>query len=187
MFEVASQIVICLILAALIGGIIGYLLGKGTCAEKSKCNEGPIGTHELHIDQQNKTSNEDTQANSLLETDTNGIATGKKNHLSSEENIATQPILLSSARDGQKDNLQLIKGVGTVLEEALNELGIYHFDQIANLSQEEALWLDQSISFPGRVERENWIPQSKALEAGIQTEFSQRVERGEVASSKKSD
>ena len=53
MFEVASQIIICLILAALLGAIIGYLLGKVSCAEKSKCNEGSVGTHELHIDQQN--------------------------------------------------------------------------------------------------------------------------------------
>ena len=52
MFEIASQIVICLILAALLGGIIGYLLGKATCAERSKCNEASVGSHELHIDQQ---------------------------------------------------------------------------------------------------------------------------------------
>jgi len=170
MFEVASQIIICLILAALIGGVIGYLLGKASCAERSKCNEGTVGTHELHIDQQNSNSSETT----TLMSDTS-------------EDVGSKPLLLTEAREGGKDNLQLIKGVGKVLEGVLNETGIYHFDQIASLTDEEISWLDESMSFPGRIKRENWVEQAKELAAGIKTEFSQRVERGEVASSKKSD
>jgi NADH-quinone oxidoreductase subunit E len=42
------------------------------------------------------------------------------------------------------------------------------------------------MSFPGRIERENWVSQAKDLAEGKATEFSQRVERGEVSSSKKS-
>ena len=156
MFEVASQIIICLILAALIGGIIGYLMGKAGCAEQSKCNEGTEGSHELHIDQQNKEIDE-----------------------SVSNDVGTQPILLTEAREGKKDDLQRIKGVGNVLEELLNKTGIYHFDQIANLSSEEISWLDNSMSFPGRIARENWVAQAKDLAAGIETE--------EVSSSKKSE
>ena len=176
MFEVASQIIICLILAALIGGIIGYLLGKSNCTEQSKCNEETEGSHELHIDQQNKAS---AQATSLMSNSEEEVP-------SSEDSEETQPVLLTEARGGKKDNLQLIKGVGKVLEGVLNETGIYHFDQIANLSSEEVAWLDNSMSFPGRIERENWVAQAKDLAAGVETEFSQRVERGEVASSQKS-
>jgi len=170
MFEVASQIIICLILAALLGWIIGYLMGKATCANDDDCHKGEDNSHELHVNNQGINA---TEATTLM-SDT-------------PIEVGTQPILLSEARAGGKDNLQLIKGVGKVLEELLNETGIYHFDQIANLSAEEVSWLDNSMLFPGRIEREKWVAQSKDLAEGKATEFSQRVERGEVSSSKKSD
>ena len=44
----------------------------------------------------------------------------------------------------------------------------------------------QLMSFPGRIEREDWVAQARDLAAGKATEFSQRVERGEVSTSKKS-
>ena len=34
--------------------------------------------------------------------------------------------------------------------------------------------------FPARVTRDDWVGQSKVLAAGGETEFSQRVDRGEV-------
>ncbi|MBU1667203.1 hypothetical protein KKC13_02225 [bacterium] len=172
MLEIASQIILCLILATLIGGIIGYLLGKATCGD-DQCHEAPKATHELHIDNQNK-----VKATALMTTDD---TTDETNFI-----VGTQPLLLTEARKAGKDNLQLIKGVGNVLEQLLNETGIYHFDQIANLSEEEATWLDNSLSFPGRIKRENWIGQAKELAEGKSTEFSERVEKGEVATSKKS-
>ncbi len=172
MFEVVAQIVICLIVAALIGGIIGYLIGRAGCTEKSSCNEGTEGTHELHIDQ--KESGD--AVSTLMSSDSS----------SEKEEVGEKPSLLSAPREGGKDNLQLIKGVGKVLEKVLNDTGIYHFDQIANLSKEEISWLDNSMSFPGRIEREEWVAQAKDLAAGVQTEFAARVERGEVSSSKKS-
>ena len=56
-----------------------------------------------------------------------------------------------------------IKGVGKVSEKLLNDIGIYHFDQIANLTKKEITWLDNSMAFPGRIERENWVSQAKDL------------------------
>ena len=167
MFEVASQIIICLILAALLGWLIGYLMGKATCPEKNKCNDVEENLHELHI------HNKDNNVVVPPISDT-------------KVEVGTQPVLLTEAREGGKDNLQLIKGVGQVLEPLLNETGIYHFDQIANLSSEEILWLDNSMSFPGRIEREEWISQAKDLAEGKETEYSARVERRKVATSKKS-
>ena len=172
MFEVAAQIVICLIVAALIGGVIGYLIGRAGCTEKSSCTEGKEGTHELHIDQKESTD----EVSALMSSDASA----------EQEDVEEKPTLLSAPREGGKDNLQLIKGVGKVLEGVLNEIGIYHFDQIANLTKEEIKWLDNSIAFPGRIEREEWVAQARDLAAGIQTEFAARVERGEVSSSKKS-
>ena len=177
MLEVAAQIIICLILAALLGGIIGYLLGRVGCNKQGQCYEKKENTHELHIDQNGISST--TKATTLM------ADTATK--VEEDASAGIQPVLLTEAREGGKDNLQLIKGVGKVLEKVLNETGIYHFDQIANLTKEEVSWLDNSMSFPGRIEREAWVAQAKDLAAGVQTEFAQRVERGEVATSKKSD
>jgi len=39
------------------------------------------------------------------------------------------------------------------------------------------------MSFPGRIEREDWIAQAKTLATGGETEFSKRVDSGDVPSS----
>jgi predicted flap endonuclease-1-like 5' DNA nuclease len=96
------------------------------------------------------------------------------------------PKRLEKARGGKADNLTLIDGVGNAIEKRLFALGIYHFDQIAKMSEAEATWLGNEIGFPGRVQRENWVEESKILAAGGMTDHAKRVESGEIASSRKS-
>jgi len=95
-------------------------------------------------------------------------------------------LLLDAPRDGQKENLTRIKGVGPVIEKKLNGMGIYHFDQIASLTQDDIAMIDAQLSFTGRIEREDWIGQSVLLAKGKETEFSKRVDNGDVSSSIKS-
>ncbi|MEO9969286.1 MAG: NADH-quinone oxidoreductase subunit NuoE [Hyphomonadaceae bacterium] len=85
---------------------------------------------------------------------------------------------------GDADDLKRIKGIGPKNEEALNALGIYKFSQIAVWTPENIAWVEGSLSFPGRIQRENWIAQAIELAQGGETEFSKRVDKGEVASSK---
>jgi predicted flap endonuclease-1-like 5' DNA nuclease len=92
---------------------------------------------------------------------------------------------LEKPRGGKSDNLTLIGGVGNALEKRLFGLGIFHFDQIAKLSDAEASWLGAEIGFPGRVQRENWRDEAKILAAGGSTEHAKRVESGKIASSHK--
>lgn len=61
------------------------------------------------------------------------------------------------------DDLKLISGVGPVLEEKLNSVGIYRFEQIANWSERNMQEFDELLSFKGRIEREEWLKQAKAL------------------------
>jgi len=97
------------------------------------------------------------------------------------------PETLSAPRDGKADDLKKLKGVGPKLEATLHELGFYHFDQVANWGPAEVAWVDSRLKFKGRIERDGWIEQAKLLAAGEDTEFSKRVEAGEVASSKSED
>ena len=46
-------------------------------------------------------------------------------------NEGARPAGLSAAREGGADDLKKIKGVGPKMEQLLNRLGFYHFDQVA--------------------------------------------------------
>lgn len=76
-----------------------------------------------------------------------------------------KPDGLASPRATGADNLRRIKGIGPRIEERLNSWGLYHFDQLAALTPENAAWIDRQLGFKGRVARENWIVQATALAA----------------------
>lgn len=86
----------------------------------------------------------------------------------------SKPETLDGPRDGGADDLKLLKGVGPGIEKTLNELGFYHFDQVANWGPGEVAWVDSRLRFKGRIQRDEWISQAKILAAGGETEFSQR-------------
>jgi len=64
---------------------------------------------------------------------------------------------------GEPDDLKKISGVGPILEEKLNALGIYHYWQIIELKPEEILAIDASLNFKGRIERDTWVEQARTL------------------------
>ena len=66
---------------------------------------------------------------------------------------------------GEPDDLTRIKGVGEELAKRLNKLGITQFAQIANFSDDELAKIDEVLNFKGRIEREDWVGQAKALMA----------------------
>nr|WP_319250376.1 NADH-quinone oxidoreductase subunit E [uncultured Celeribacter sp.] len=93
-----------------------------------------------------------------------------------EASVASQkPATLDAPRETGADDLKKLKGVGPKLEQTLNELGFWHFDQIANWTAEEIAWVDENLRFKGRVERDGWIEQAKILAEGGETEFSKRA------------
>lgn len=78
-----------------------------------------------------------------------------------------QPVLLSAPRGGKRDELSLIWGIADKLEERMNSLGIWHFDQIAEWTPHNVTWFEKAIEgFKGRVERDKWIEQCKKLRTG---------------------
>jgi predicted flap endonuclease-1-like 5' DNA nuclease len=63
-----------------------------------------------------------------------------------------------------RDDLQTLKGIGPFLEEKLNALGIYTFKQISKMSSELEDQVNIAIEFfPGRVKRDQWVDQCKAI------------------------
>jgi predicted flap endonuclease-1-like 5' DNA nuclease len=77
------------------------------------------------------------------------------------ENNALPPLL-----DGPNapDDLKLIVGIGPVLERMLHQLGITTYRQIARWSERDIDEFDARLpEFPGRIRRDAWITQARAL------------------------
>ena len=64
-----------------------------------------------------------------------------------------------------RDDLQLIKGIGPAIEKTLNELGIFRFDQIADMSEYDIDRVARRLKgFRTRIYREDWIGQARDLQ-----------------------
>ena len=63
---------------------------------------------------------------------------------------------LGNAKEEDKDDLKSIKGIGPFLEEKLNALGIYTYEQISKMTPELEDQVNEAIEFfPGRIKEMN--------------------------------
>lgn len=68
---------------------------------------------------------------------------------------------------GTPDDLKLIVGVGPVIERMLYQLGIGTYRQIARWTERDIDDFDARLAeFPGRIRRDAWVTQARALHAG---------------------
>jgi predicted flap endonuclease-1-like 5' DNA nuclease len=75
------------------------------------------------------------------------------------------PSWLLGSADGDPDDLKAIRGLGPVLERGLNELGVFHFRQLAQMTAEDAAWLAPRLKvFPGRLLRDDWATQAREID-----------------------
>lgn len=77
------------------------------------------------------------------------------------ENNAPSLLLDTSS---MPDDLKLIVGIGPVLERMLHQLGISTYKQIAQWSERDIDTFDAKLpEFPGRIRRDTWVVQARAL------------------------
>ena len=88
---------------------------------------------------------------------------GEAGEAEAEETPAETGFTPLKAPEGEADDLKQITGVGPVLEKKLNDFGIFHYAQIAELKKADIAQIDEALSFKGRIERDEWIKQAKAL------------------------
>jgi predicted flap endonuclease-1-like 5' DNA nuclease len=67
------------------------------------------------------------------------------------------------ASAGTMDDLQRIKGIGPKAQQSLAAMGVTRFAQIAAWSDEEAAEFNAKLRARGRIERDRWIAQARAL------------------------
>lgn len=82
------------------------------------------------------------------------------------------------------DNLKMIRGIGPANEAKLKAIGVTTFAEIAAWGEKEQAEISERLAFAGRIEREKWVEQARVLAEGGATDFSRRVARGDVESSR---
>jgi len=73
-----------------------------------------------------------------------------------------------------KDDLQVVKGIGPVMEGKLNDFGVYSYEQLGRLKAADIETLATTLgSFPDRIDRDKWVSQSKRL---FKKKYGQKIE-----------
>ncbi|MEH6744594.1 hypothetical protein [Hyphomonas sp.] len=80
-----------------------------------------------------------------------------------DEPAGVQPMALDKPVANAPDDLTVIGGIGPKIQEVLNAMGIWHYDQIAAWSPENITWVDHELNFSGRIVREGWVQQAAIL------------------------
>jgi len=162
MIELASLIVVNLLIAAFIGILIGFFLGRAT-----KVSYTPP------VDNTDSMDESKVPSSNARKTSINPIF--RKN-----SSVDNKPLILSSPRQSGKDNLKKIKGITEQTESDLNALGIFHFDQISKWTNKNADWIEEFLQISGCIKKFQWIDQARILESGKETVYSQKIENNEI-------
>ena len=69
---------------------------------------------------------------------------------------------LGTGSEDDRDNLQLINGIGPFIEDKLNVLGIYKFSQLSKMTARDVALVNDAIELlDGHMERDDWVGQAK--------------------------
>ena len=88
------------------------------------------------------------------------------------------PVKADAGGAGPSDDLTRIRGVDTLVQKQLKELGIRRFSDVAALTAVDVKGLNDRFGAKGRIEQENWLGQAQILATGGETYYSRRVDRG---------
>ncbi len=145
------QHVIMLVVAGVLGFIIGYVSRQSTIRQL----EGELSSTERAVDDCYRTK---VVVNTGDDEET--IVLNRIRARAGE--IDFNRIGLASA--SAADDLKIIVGVGPFLEKKLHAIGINTFRQIARFTPEDIEQVNDIIEFfPGRIERDNWVGQATEL------------------------
>ena len=64
---------------------------------------------------------------------------------------------------GEADDFTRIAGITSKLEQKLNDAGVYHFWQIADLNADQVASLDRQLRLKGQIAAEGWVAAAKKL------------------------
>lgn len=141
------QMWVLLLLAAIGGGIAGWILrGSG------------VNLSSIRLPAK-------TTPSAPVNTGSGTVSQGGGTYDPGVQTSSPDPADTPPATPAQYDDLTAIKGLGPKAAEALRAEGVTGFSQIASWSNADINRFDALLNARGRVARENWVGQAKALSA----------------------
>jgi predicted flap endonuclease-1-like 5' DNA nuclease/uncharacterized protein (UPF0147 family) len=93
---------------------------------------------------------------------TDGGAMAPRQTRQNENQLGLQMEQAKAAKDGQKDDLSKIHGIGPVFARTLNKMGLHTFVQIARWKPEDIAKVAKKLyTAPDRIRRDKWIDEAK--------------------------
>ncbi len=83
---------------------------------------------------------------------------------------------------GEPDDLTQIEGLNTTIQTQINKLGVIKLEQIANLSDEEIVLLDEALGLSGKIEKDDWVTKAQEAMTAATVEEVPEIEEDEKAS-----
>jgi predicted flap endonuclease-1-like 5' DNA nuclease len=88
------------------------------------------------------------------------------------------PVVATDGGAAPSDDLTRIRGIDTVVQKRLKDLGLRRYEDLARLTAIDVKGLERSLGYSGRIDDENWVGQAQILATGGETYYSRRVDKG---------
>lgn len=88
------------------------------------------------------------------------------------------PIKLEEGGAGPSDDLTRIRGIDSIMQGRLKQVGIRRFGDLAALTTSDIKGLSETLGLDARISLENWVGQAQVLAGGGETHYSRRVDEG---------
>jgi len=167
MTEFEFQIIALILVAFIIGVVIGYFLRTRVFPQGTEAGERQGITLESRQERPSHALLRGGAAKSKSSSKTDAVKKtqppSEKNGAKREKTREEKPAPPAKKASVAPDNLQQIKGIGAVLEKKLNAMGIERFEQIANWTDGDIAEVDEQLNFRGRIQREKWVEQAQEL------------------------
>ena len=94
-----------------------------------------------------------------------GVDVGASEAPPAEEAVVGKLVVFKGieAPRGEADDLKRITGISNKLEQRLNDAGVFHYWQIADLDADNTAALDRKLKLKGQIEREGWVAAAKKM------------------------
>ncbi|MGN6502052.1 MAG: hypothetical protein ACTHKX_03995 [Pseudolysinimonas sp.] len=155
----AGEIVIWLLLAALLGGVLGWLL-RGVLRPPRRARPTPVVIDDEATAAPTRVAEIDTGASGTAPRPADEVFAPP----TPRQQVAEIARRTAGGLTPPRDDLARIHGIGPKIAGLLTDLGLTSYRQVARLTPEEAAIVNDALGvFPGRIDRDHWIASARHL------------------------
>ena len=163
------EILLLLVGAATIGYVTAWLFYRSVYNKKLKAVEAELNESKsqvLKLNAENNNLNKKLVEMTKENEQTEQLLNEKDDELAyfAQRKYLLDYTSFGTATEAEKDDLQMISGIGPYIEESLHAIDIFTFLQISKFTKRDINAIDIAIIyFSGRIERDEWVAQAEEL------------------------